>query len=101
MKERHEITVSGERVRLAPYTVKRMKVLMEVRNEIDEYIDKNPQVTLDTIDRKLVAKWWKRKGDILWESDKELPISFYESEDFESSLLKQTEDFFFLNRVYL
>lgn len=101
MIQQEQIIVSGEIVRLRPYTERRMKQLIEVKVEIEAYVDKHPEMTIDEIDRKMVAKWWKRKADILWESEKELPLSFFESEDFEVTWLKKTEDFFLNSRIYL
>ena len=101
MIQQEQIIVSGEIVRLRPYTERRMKQLIEVKTEIEAYVDKHPEMTIDEIDRKMVAKWWKRKADILWESEKELPLSFFESEDFEVTWLKKTEDFFLNSRIYL
>ena len=101
MIQQEQITVSGRLVKLRPYTERRMKQLLDVRAEIDKYIEKHPEMTIDEIDRKLVAKWWKRKADILWESEKELPVSFFESEDFEITWLKKSEDFFLNSRIYL
>lgn len=101
MIAQEQLTVSGVTVRLRPYTERRMKTLVEIQQEIQDYVDKNPDMTLDEIDKKKVAQWWKRKADVLWESDKPLDVAFFESEDFESSLLKKSEDFFLNSRVYL
>lgn len=95
------ITVSGVRVRLVPYTERRFKALLGVQAEIDEFIKKDPDMTLDEIDRGIIAGWWKRKADVLWQADKELDEKFFSSPDFESSLLKDSEDFFLSNRMYL
>jgi hypothetical protein len=100
MIEKH-IVVSGVKVRLRPYTEKRFRQLLEVQTEIDQYVAENPELTFLEIDRKMVAKWWKRKADILWDSPTPLSESFFESEDFESSLLKDTEAFFLANGQYL
>ena len=95
------ITVSGVRVRLVPYTERRLKALLDVQAEIDAFIEKHPEMTFDEIDRGLIATWWKRKADILWQADKELDEKFFQSEDFESSLLRDSENFFLNNRIYL
>jgi len=55
----------------------------------------------DEIDKKKVAKWWKRKAEVLWETQEPLPLSFFESPDFEVTWLKKSEDFFLASRVYL
>jgi hypothetical protein len=48
-----------------------------------------------------VLNGYKRKADILWESATPLAIEFFTSDEFELSLLKETEDFFLANRLYL
>jgi hypothetical protein len=96
----NQIVVSGVTVSLRPYTEKRLKDLVAVNMEIQEFITKNPDVTIDQIEGKR-AEWYKRKAEILWKSDNPLSIDFFASEDFELSLLKQTEDFFLANRLYL
>ena len=95
------IIVSGVRVKLRPYTEKRLKQLLEIQKEIDDYIEENPTMTFDDLDRKLVAKWWKRKADILWQPIEPLKEEFFASEDFESSLLRDSETLFLTNRQYL
>jgi|DEB0MinimDraft_4_1074332.scaffolds.fasta_scaffold19803_3 hypothetical protein len=101
MIAQEQIIVSGKIVRLRPYTERRMKQLLEVQGDINKYVEKHPDMSIDEIDRKMVAKWWKRKADILWECDEELPVSFFESEDFEITWLRKTEDFFLNSRIYL
>jgi hypothetical protein len=96
----NQIVVSGVTVSLRPYTEKRLKDLVAVNMEIQEFITKNPDVTIDQIEGKR-AEWYKRKAEILWKSENPLGIDFFASEDFELSLLKQTEDFFLANRLYL
>jgi hypothetical protein len=96
----NQIVVSGVTVKLRPYTEKRLKELIVVNTEIQEFIIKNPDVTIDDIEGKR-AEWYKRKADILWECEHSLSVDFFASEDFELSLLKQTEDFFLANRLYL
>lgn len=101
MIQQEQLIVSGRVVSLKPYTERRMKQLVEIQEEIQKYVEKNPDMTIDEIDRKKVAQWWKRKADVLWDSEKPLDVSFFESEDFESSLLKKSEDFFLNSRIYL
>jgi hypothetical protein len=96
----NQIVVSGVTVTLRPYTEKRLKELVAVNMDIQEFITKNPDVTIDDIQEKR-AQWYKRKADILWKTDNPLSVDFFASEDFELSLLKQTEDFFLANRLYL
>jgi len=95
------IFVNGKKVYLKPYSEKRLKQLVEVQAEIDAFIESNPQATFADIDTKERAKWWKKKADILWETDEPLKEEFFASEEFESSLLKDSEDFFLSYRVYL
>jgi hypothetical protein len=95
-----QIVVSGVTMTLRPYTEKRLKQLIDVNTEIQDFITKNPDVTLDDIQDKR-AEWYKRKADILWESATPLAIEFFTSDEFELSLLKETEDFFLANRLYL
>lgn len=95
------VLVSGVRVKLRPYTERRMKMLIDIQKEIDEYIDKNSDLTFDDLDRGMVAKWWKRKADILWEATTPLKEEFFASEDFESSVLRDSETLFLTNRQYL
>ena len=93
------IAVNGKTVRLKPYSEKRLKQLNEVNAEIDQYVKENPDVTIDQVPAKLRMGWRKRKIAILW--DGELDDKTIESDDFESSLLKDTEDFFISRRLYL
>jgi hypothetical protein len=95
------VLVSGVRVKLKPYTEKRLKELLEIQAKIDDFIDKNPDLTFDELDRDIVAGWWKEKADILWESTTNLSKDFFASEDFESSVLRDTETLFLTNRQYL
>lgn len=95
------ILVNGIRVRLRPYTEKRMKDLNAINTEIDTFIEKNPEVTMDNLDRKKRAGWWKAKADIMWETAEPLKESFFESEEFESSMLRDSEALFLTNAQYL
>jgi hypothetical protein len=95
------IHVNGVKIQILPYSESRLARLVAVQNEIDEYIDNNPDVTFENLDRKLVAKWWKAKADVIWEPEKPLDIKFFESPEFESGLLKKSETFFLSGRVYL
>lgn len=100
MMESH-IKVSGVKMRLLPYSEKRMKDLEAIRKEINEWIEQNLDKTIAEVPVEKKADWWKRKASILWEPQTELPADFFASEDFESSLLKETEDFFIVKRMYL
>jgi hypothetical protein len=96
----NRIVVSGVTMQLRPYTERRLNQLIEVNAEIQDFISKNPDATIDQIKDKR-AEWYKRKAEILWECEHKLGIEFFASEDFELSMLKQTEDFFLANRLYL
>lgn len=95
------IVVNNLRVRLKPYTERRMKQLQEINSEIDEFVEKNPGVTIEEIDRDQVAKWWKAKADIMWDVPEVLKEEFFASEDFESSMLRDSEALFLTNKQYL
>lgn len=95
------ILVSDVRVRLRGYTERRMAQLQEINKEIDVFIEKNPNITIEEIDPKLKGKWWKGKADIMWEPLEPLKQEFFESEDFESSMLRDSEDLFLTNKQYL
>lgn len=95
------LVVSGKVVRLRPYTEARAVYLREINEDIRKYIAKNPDQAIDDVPRKQRAEWWKRKAEVLWECDEDLPMSFFESRDFEQSLLKDSEDFFTTRKLYL
>jgi len=95
------LIVSGVAVKLKPYTEKRFELLKQVTEEIQAYIAKNPEITIEEVDKDLRAKWWKRKAEILWEPETELKLDFFKSDTFEFPLLKETEDFFIRSRLYL
>jgi len=95
------ITVNGKVVKLQPYSEKRLKLLNAVNKEIQEFIDKNPLMTINEVPIKKKAEWWKQKATILWEPILPFDDNFFESDDFESGLLKDTEDFFITRRLYL
>lgn len=98
----NKIYVNDVLVAIQPYSVARAEKLIAVQHEINDYIDKHPDQTFgDPELHKTRAKWFKRKADILWDAGKELPLSFFESKDFELQLLKETEDFFLANANYL
>jgi hypothetical protein len=95
-----KLIVSGVTVSLKPYSEARMKQLVDVNREIQEFIEKNPDLSVTQIaDQR--ASWYKRKAAILWETPHALDDEFFKSEDFEASLLKDSEDFFLTNSVYL
>lgn len=95
-----KIVVSGVVMRLRPYTEKRLKQLVDVNQEIKDYIENNPDKLIsEIVDQR--AEWYMRKASILWESETPLAIDFFKSEDFEVSLLKESEDFFLRSGTYL
>ena len=96
-----KIEVSGRIVTLRPYTEKRMKLLAEVNREIADFVKDNPNMKIDDVPAKKKASWWKRKAEILWKAEPELGDDFFQDENFESSRLKESEDFFMSRRLYL
>jgi hypothetical protein len=95
----NQIKVSGVSVTLRPYSEKRLAELKAVNDEITEWVNAHLDMTINDVPKDLKEKWWKRKGEILWEGD--FPDGFFGSDEFESSLLKDTEDFFVMKRLYL
>lgn len=96
-----KISVSGITVTLAPYTEKRRALLDAVNNDIRTYAEENPAQLWDDMPHTSKAAFWKRKADVLWLSDAQLPLSFFESDEFEHTKLGDTEDFFIVSRVRL
>jgi len=96
-----KIQVSGRTVTLRAYTEKRLKALNEINVEISEFIRNNPTMIIDDVPKDKKVDWWMRKAAILWQAEPELGKSFFEDDDFESSKLKDTEDFFITRRLYL
>jgi len=94
-----KLTVSGVEVEILPYTVTRQKQLNAVKDTIQEFLDANPSLTWEEIPIKTRAKFWQAKADVLWQGT--YPKGFFESEDFEYSLLKDTEIHFMTMQVYL
>jgi len=95
-----KINVSGVAMRLRPYTEKRLKELTEINQEIKDFIDANPETLVSEIVERR-AEWYMRKASILWESEQYLDLEFFMSEEFEMSLLKESEDFFLKSALYL
>lgn len=94
------IKVNGVKMTLRPYSEKRMKDLNAINAEITEWVNNNLEATIDQVPSELKGSWWKRKASILWESET-LPDDFFTSDEFESSLLKDSEEFFTMRRLYL
>jgi len=95
-----KINVSGVAMRLRPYTEKRLKELTEINQEIKDFIDANPETLVSEIVERR-AEWYMRKASILWEPETPITLDFFLSEDFEVSLLKESEDFFLKSALYL
>ena len=94
-----KLSVSGIDVSIQPYTVKRQEELDKVRATIQEYLDANPSLKWEEIPIATRAKFWRMKAEVLWKGD--YPKGFFESTDFEYSLLKDTEIHFMTMQVYL
>lgn len=95
------IKVNDLLISLRPYSEARAKQLRSVNEEINAYIEKHPDQTIDELSRKLRASWYRKKAEVLWEPKMPYPDGFFESEEFEMSLLKDTEDFFMRRKLYL
>jgi hypothetical protein len=93
--------VNNTIVKLVPYTEKRRALLEAVNANIRAYVEANPGLTFEDMPVTKKAEFWKQKADILWEAEKPLDLDFFEDENFEFPILKDTEDFFFMMRLYL
>lgn len=96
-----KLAVSGVTVTLAPYTEKRRAMLDAVNNDIRDYAEKHTAQLWDDMPHKTKAEFWKRKADVLWITETQLPLAFYESNEFEHTKLGDSEDFFIMSRVRL
>lgn len=94
-----QLTVSGVDVTLRPYTAKRHAMLEALNAEIKTFVSSNPDWSWDDIPKDVKVSFWRRKAEILW--DAKYPPGFFESDDFEYSLLKDTELHFTMMQVYL
>lgn len=88
-------------VKLQPYTEKRRSLIEAVNADVRAYVDANPGLTFEQMPTSKKAEFWKRKADILWEPERPLDIAFFQDDDFEYPILKDSEDFFFMMRLYL
>jgi hypothetical protein len=88
-------------IKLRPYTEKRKAELDEVNNDIRSYVEANPEMTFEAMPIEKKAEFWKRKAAVLWEADQPLELSFFTDPDFEYPILKDTEHFFLMMRLYL
>lgn len=96
-----EIKVNGVKMTLKPYSAKRWSQMVAIQDEIDKWVEQNPTATINDIPIDKKADWWKRKAEILWEPESKLPENFFTSDEFESSLLQDSESFFTVRRMYL
>ena len=93
--------VNGVIVRLVPYTEKRRSLLDQVNADIRDYAAKHSDMSWETMPLDKKAEFWKAKADILWDAETPLDLNFFKSEEFEYTILKDTEDFFLMTRLYL
>jgi len=119
---RELIKVNGTPVRLQPYTELRHIQIAKVDVEINEFIDKNPDLIFSAMERSKKAYFWKKKAQILWEPQPEIGVdgevknlikdhwdskekfftqSFFEDSNFEYPLLQKTQVFFLNQEVFL
>lgn len=92
MHTRADIYVSGQAIWVQPYNEHLKEQLISVQNEIKSYTDQHPSMLFDDMPISDKARFWKMKGDILWHPL--MPISFYESDEFELEYLQETENIF-------
>jgi UDP:flavonoid glycosyltransferase YjiC (YdhE family) len=94
--------VSGQTVTQNAYTERRRKELDAINAEVTKFIASLKESdTWDDIPRAVKAKFWKRKASVLWTFEKPVPDSFFESDDFEYPLLRESEENFTRMQVYL
>ena len=119
---REKIIVSGVPVYLEPYTALRESQLKKVDKEIDEFIDKNKDLSFDKMDITHKAEFWMKKARVLWEPAPRrgasgevvdlnadfwdevngfFTIEFFKDSSFEYPLLKKSQDFFFMQAFFL
>jgi hypothetical protein len=95
-----KVVVSGKIATINQYTEKRAKRLLEIQQEIEQFIKDNPEKTVGEIAEQK-AEWYRKKAEVLWTFDTPVDKSFYASEDFEVSVLQQSEAFFLSFANYL
>lgn len=96
-----KIIVNGVSVTLNPFSRRRFNDLRAINAEISEYINANPDFTFADIPDETRESWWRRKAEILWTPDAPFREGFFSDEEFESSLLAETESEFYTKMVYL
>lgn len=94
-------TVNGIKVKLNPYSEARFKKIKAINDEISEWINQNDQLTISELPNDLKEKWWRAKAEILWTADNGYPDGFFSDEEFESGILKDSEDNFIYKRLYI
>lgn len=95
------IIVNGVRCKINSYTEKRLKILAEIEKEQQEFISDNSGIRFGGIPKDKRAEWYRRKAEVFWTPEVPLTEKFFQSEDFEVSRLKETEDFFLSFVSYL
>jgi len=96
-----KITVNGLTVAINPFSRRRFNDLRAINAEINEYVNTNPNFTFADIPDDVRDSWCRRKADILWTPEKPFREGFFSDEEFESSLLAETESEFYNKMVYL
>ena len=95
------IEISGVVFEILPYTEKRRTALEAINAEIDAFVEKDPSLTWDEVPKDVKVGFWERKAEVLLKPTKELPEGFYRSDEFEYTLLRKVESFFFASRIVL
>jgi hypothetical protein len=93
MERLPDLYIANTPLWVLPYTEKRREELQMVQQRIKEYIERCPDMPFDEMPTADKAQFYKMKADILWHPV--MPLSFYESEDFELEYLQETETKFF------
>jgi hypothetical protein len=95
------ITVNGITVKIAWYSEAKRTKLEQIRQEIDKWIDENPNARISDVKPELKAGWWMKKAMILWDAERPLTLDFFKSPDFEQGALEASEAFFLSKHLYL
>lgn len=116
MDLRERIVINGMAFRVNEYTEKRRSKLEELNKEVADYIEKNETKKWSAIPIADKVSFWRRRTSILlvpeptqeqkesdfWDKKNEwLSDYFFQSEDFEYSVLAKVESFFFTRQMYL
>lgn len=100
MMQKERVVVSGKLATINEYTEKRAKRLVEIQQEIEAFIKENPDKTIAEISSEK-AEWYYQKAQVLWTFDEPVGKEFFQSEDFEASVLQKSEAFFLSYANYL